>query len=164
MNAARVDRRPFARLVVAVVCPQLNDRAKPARGRSVTRGDQVQKPKNLYTGKTYNNADAIAEFFKKRGSAISQKAEKPASEPETPRRPAGYKKLRSIASDNVRVPQTELDDARPILAGTHVKHEKYGKGLVLRQRGSGDNVKLTISFPGFGQKKLIEKYANLEKA
>jgi len=24
-------------------------------------------------------------------------------------------------------------------------------------------VKLTVSFPGFGQKKLIEKYANLQK-
>jgi hypothetical protein len=24
-------------------------------------------------------------------------------------------------------------------------------------------VKLTVSFPGFGQKKLIEKFANLEK-
>jgi DNA helicase II / ATP-dependent DNA helicase PcrA len=35
---------------------------------------------------------------------------------------------------------------------------------VLRREGSGDNVKLTISFPGYGQKKLIEKYANLERA
>lgn len=42
--------------------------------------------------------------------------------------------------------------------------QKYGKGLVLRREGVGDNVKLTISFPGFGQKKLIEKFANLEKA
>ena len=41
---------------------------------------------------------------------------------------------------------------------------KYGKGLVLRREGTGDNIKLTISFPGFGQKKLIEKFANLEKA
>jgi DNA helicase II / ATP-dependent DNA helicase PcrA len=48
--------------------------------------------------------------------------------------------------------------------GSHVRHPKYGKGLVLRREGSGDNVKLTVSFPGFGQKKLIEKYANLERA
>ncbi|HBE81785.1 MAG TPA: hypothetical protein DDW24_03270, partial [Blastocatellia bacterium] len=48
--------------------------------------------------------------------------------------------------------------------GSQVRHEKYGRGLVLRREGSGENVKLTVSFPGFGQKKLIEKYANLENA
>ena len=47
------------------------------------------------------------------------------------------------------------------MPGAQVRHEKYGKGLVLRREGSGDNVKLTISFPGFGQKKMIEKFANL---
>jgi len=48
--------------------------------------------------------------------------------------------------------------------GTHVRHAKYGRGLVLRREGTGDATKLTVSFPGFGQKKLIEKYAGLEKA
>ena len=51
-----------------------------------------------------------------------------------------------------------------LVPGVHVTHEKYGRGLVLRREGSGDNVKLTVSFPGFGQKKLIEKFANLQKA
>jgi len=45
-----------------------------------------------------------------------------------------------------------------------VRHAKYGKGLVLRREGTGDTVKLTVSFPGFGQKKLIEKFAKLESA
>ena len=48
--------------------------------------------------------------------------------------------------------------------GTHVRHPKYGRGLVLRREGAGDSVKLLVSFPGFGQKKLVEKYAGLEKA
>ena len=48
--------------------------------------------------------------------------------------------------------------------GTHVKHPKYGRGLVLRREGVGDAAKLLVSFPGFGQKKLVEKYAGLEKA
>ncbi|MBK8301865.1 MAG: hypothetical protein IPK98_00030 [Chloracidobacterium sp.] len=50
-----------------------------------------------------------------------------------------------------------------LVPGTHVRHEKYGRGLVLRREGSGDNAKLTVSFPGFGQKKLIEKFAKLQK-
>jgi ATP-dependent DNA helicase UvrD/PcrA len=45
-----------------------------------------------------------------------------------------------------------------------VRHSKYGRGLVLRRGGSGDQTKLTVSFPGYGQKKLVEKYAGLEKA
>jgi DNA helicase-2/ATP-dependent DNA helicase PcrA len=51
-----------------------------------------------------------------------------------------------------------------IQAGTSVIHSKYGKGVVLRREGTGDNVKLTINFPGYGMKKLLEKYANLEIA
>jgi DNA helicase-2/ATP-dependent DNA helicase PcrA len=44
-----------------------------------------------------------------------------------------------------------------------VKHSKYGRGLVLRREGTGEKAKLTVSFPGYGQKKLVEKYAALEK-
>jgi DNA helicase-2/ATP-dependent DNA helicase PcrA len=56
------------------------------------------------------------------------------------------------------------NDAGSFAPGSHVKHAKYGRGLVLRREGTGDAAKLTVSFPGFGQKKLIEKYAGLEKA
>ena len=50
-----------------------------------------------------------------------------------------------------------------ILPGSYVRHAKYGRGLVLRREGSGDQIKVTVSFPGYGQKKLIEKYAGLMK-
>ena len=119
-----------------------------------------EKPKNLYTGKTYNSADAIAEFFKKKENGGI--ADRPAPPKEKPL--SGWDKLRAAASENVRERRVELDDDNAIVPGSHVRHSKYGKGLVLRREGTGDNVKLTISFPGFGQKKLIEKFANLEKA
>src|SRR6185436_4563761 len=48
--------------------------------------------------------------------------------------------------------------------GSYVKHSKYGRGLVLRREGVGDSLKLTVTFPGYGQKKLVQKYAGLEKA
>ena len=35
--------------------------------------------------------------------------------------------------------------------------------LMLRREGSGEQTKLTVSFQGYGQKKLVEKYASLEK-
>jgi ATP-dependent DNA helicase UvrD/PcrA len=47
--------------------------------------------------------------------------------------------------------------------GCRVRHAKYGYGTVLHREGEGDEVKLTVSFPGFGVKKLVEKYADLKR-
>lgn len=124
---------------------------------SALRGEaRAEKPRNLYAGKTYNSSEAIAEFFKKKSdqqSAVGASQGDPVPKPLS-----GYDKLRAIAT-----PQAQKGDPALLAAGSHVRHEKYGRGLVLRREGSGDNVKLTVSFPGFGQKKLIEKYANLVK-
>lgn len=137
---------------------------------SALRGESVNiKPKNLYTGKTYNSADAIAEFFKKRegGSRIANddKASGERERKDEVLRPSqsGYDRLKAFGADKPAARSSE-PPAGSIVAGSHVRHEKYGRGLVLRREGSGDNVKLTISFPGFGQKKMIEKFANLQKA
>ena len=46
--------------------------------------------------------------------------------------------------------------------GTVVNHPKYGRGSVLRQEGAGEDAKLTVSFPGYGLKKLIAKLAGLK--
>jgi ATP-dependent DNA helicase UvrD/PcrA len=48
--------------------------------------------------------------------------------------------------------------------GTLVRHPKYGLGTILQCEGEGDDIKLTISFPDYGIKKLVERYASLEKA
>ncbi len=121
---------------------------------SALRGESVPlKPKNVYAGKTYNSSEAIAEFFKKKSGQQSTTG----SQPDSGDKPlSGYDKLRAIAT-----PAAQKADPNLLVAGSHVRHDKYGRGLVLRREGSGDNVKLTVSFPGFGQKKLIEKYANL---
>jgi DNA helicase-2/ATP-dependent DNA helicase PcrA len=47
--------------------------------------------------------------------------------------------------------------------GTRVRHAKYGQGLVVGREGEGDMAKLTITFPGYGTKKIIEKFASLER-
>jgi DNA helicase II / ATP-dependent DNA helicase PcrA len=126
---------------------------------SALRGEnRIEKPKTTYTGKTYNSADAIAEFFKNKKGAESRE-----SGVESREQLKGIDKLKAISSQN-KNPQSAIQNPQSFVPGAHVRHPKYGKGLILRREGSGDNVKLTVSFPGFGQKKLIEKYANLEKA
>jgi DNA helicase-2/ATP-dependent DNA helicase PcrA len=105
---------------------------------------EYRKERNKYTGKTYDNAESIAEFFKQRNRQMGQTAgslpniSKPTAAPKPP--------------------------SNEITPGSYVKHSKYGRGLVLRREGAGESAKLTVSFPGYGQKKLVEKYAGLEKA
>lgn len=126
---------------------------------SALRGEnEPKKPRTVYTGKTYNSTEAIAEFFSNR------KLKEPAGEKPKEAKPTGFEKLRAAALAGSGSSKPANSSGGDLLPGSHVRHAKYGKGLVLRREGSGDNVKLTVSFPGFGQKKLIEKFANLQKA
>jgi DNA helicase-2/ATP-dependent DNA helicase PcrA len=118
------------------------------------------KPKNLYTGKTYNSAEAIAEFFAKKADSPPRRRDVEAETRLVGSVPDPQRTTNNEQRTNLK---SEIQNPKSLVAGSHVRHEKYGRGLVLRREGSGDNVKLTISFPGFGQKKLIEKFANLQK-
>jgi DNA helicase-2/ATP-dependent DNA helicase PcrA len=70
-----------------------------------------------------------------------------------------------VQSPELETRNSKLEtSAADFVPGSYVKHAKYGRGLVLRREGVGDSLKLTVTFPGYGQKKLIEKYAGLEKA
>ena len=85
---------------------------------------------------SYNSIDNIAEFFASRGKKFSV--------PKTP------------------IPeQTGKRGFRP---GQKVKHPKYGEGTVYQREGEGEEAKITVQFPRFGLKKLVEKYAQLEGA
>ncbi len=48
--------------------------------------------------------------------------------------------------------------------GSTVRHPKFGLGTVLDCEGDGEDAKLTVSFPGYGKKKFVEKFAPLERA
>lgn len=104
---------------------------------------EYRKEKKKYTGKTYDTVDSIADFFKQRNRQLGNTSGSlPSKRPSAP----------APLSTGEFVP------------GSYVKHSKYGRGLVLRREGAGESTKLTVSFPGYGQKKLVEKYAGLEKA
>jgi DNA helicase-2/ATP-dependent DNA helicase PcrA len=98
------------------------------------RRDQPQR--SQYSGPSYNSIDNIAEFFASRGKKFSRpKVEIP--------QPAGRTGFRP---------------------GQRVRHPKYGEGTVYKREGDGEDAKITVQFPRFGLKKLVEKYAQLEKA
>ncbi len=47
--------------------------------------------------------------------------------------------------------------------GARVRHPKYGEGVVFQREGDGDDAKITVQFQQHGVKKLVEKFAQLEK-
>jgi len=114
------------------------------------------KPHGTYSGKTFDNAESIEEFFRKRMAQVGgskARSSKPKVQP--PADISGHTDIMSAAGPQL---------PGSFVPGSYVRHAKYGRGLVLRREGSGDQSKLTVSFPGYGQKKLIEKYAGLESA
>ena len=127
--------------------------------------------KNVYTGKTYNSVENVRGFFEQRGVNVSvpppQQQTTPVARPQQrqplsggpqpqPSRPPG-----SVAYGG---PPKQQPVKRPGSqhVGSVVQHPKYGRGTVLRQEGDGEDAKLTVSFPGYGLKKLIAKLAGLK--
>jgi len=104
---------------------------------------EYKKERKKYTGKTYDSVDSIADFFKQRNRQMGQTAG---------------------SLPNISKADPTPSKSNEFTPGSYVKHSKYGRGLVLRREGAGESTKLTVSFPGYGQKKLVEKYAGLEKA
>jgi len=50
------------------------------------------------------------------------------------------------------------------LLGQRVRHPTYGVGTIIAVDGEGNDRKLTVSFADYGTKKLLERYAQLERA
>jgi DNA helicase-2/ATP-dependent DNA helicase PcrA len=97
---------------------------------------RAAKAKPASPSPSYNSIDNIAEFFASRGKKFNL-PKPPAEEPKGKR---GF---------------------RP---GQRVRHPKYGEGTVYQREGDGEDAKITVQFPRFGLKKLVEKYAQLERA
>ena len=126
--------------------------------------NEPRKERKKYEGKTYDSVDSIAEFFKQRGQQFGQASGSSRPAERYTRKETSFGKAASSSARETR--NSKLETAVPaaeFAPGSYVRHAKYGRGLVLRREGVGDSLKLTVTFPGFGQKKLVQKYANLEK-
>ncbi|HYN26370.1 MAG TPA: 3'-5' exonuclease, partial [Pyrinomonadaceae bacterium] len=136
-----------------------------ARGSSTIEYEQgeYRKERKKFSGKTYDSVDSIAEFFKQRNQQMGRPASETRHGTTANRQPAAG--TRSPASSSrPSTTDTQLTTSSEFAPGSYVRHAKYGRGLVLHREGAGDSLKLTVTFPGYGQKKLVQKYAGLEKA
>src|SRR3984957_7886302 len=98
-------------------------------------GRAPRAPQPTPQARPYNSIENIAEFFASRGKKFTV----PKTRPEEPTGKRGF---------------------RP---GQKVRHPKYGEGTVYQREGEGEEAKITVQFPRFGLKKLVEKYAQLER-
>ncbi len=48
-------------------------------------------------------------------------------------------------------------------AGERVRHPRFGWGTVVAQRGAGEDLEVTVAFPGGGVRSLLARYAQLER-
>jgi DNA helicase-2/ATP-dependent DNA helicase PcrA len=118
--------------------------------------------RNLYTGRTYNSVENIAQFFNERGmtppSGFTRRPEtaappaKPAAE-QKPQIPIQRAFPRGPGGGTLRPAQSSKSQT--------IHHPKYGRGVVVRREGDGEDAKLTVSFPGYGLKKIVAKYAGI---
>jgi DNA helicase II / ATP-dependent DNA helicase PcrA len=144
--------------------------------------------KNLFTGKTYNSLDNISQFFSDRGMPVPGGNPRPAQagslaasdlarpNVQGPPRPGGASTPAAppVSRFNTPLPPKAATASGPLpkappppkagsRQGTVVEHAKYGTGTVIRREGDGPDAKLTVLFPGYGLKKLVERYAGLKK-
>jgi DNA helicase II / ATP-dependent DNA helicase PcrA len=122
--------------------------------------------RNLYTGRTYNSVENIAQFFSERGMTPPSgltRAPQNGQPQSAARHPAEIPNQTAARQPPApRVPPSSVRRAAGFRAGATVQHPKYGRGTVLRREGDGEDAKLTISFPGYGLKKIVEKYAGIK--
>ncbi len=125
------------------------------------RGGAPAKAKTTtYTGKSYNSIDNIADFFASRGKKFN--ANKDAGPLAAARGPGPDPSTRNSGALGMTTP--EASGKTGFRPGQKVRHPKYGEGTVYQREGEGDSAKITVQFPRFGLKKLVEKYAQLERA
>jgi ATP-dependent DNA helicase UvrD/PcrA len=98
----------------------------------------ASKPRTTWEN-AVNSVEGVEKFFSARGRSRPSANSQPAIPRPRPAAPARWRQ------------------------GSKVRHPKYGIGIVLASEGEGEDSKVTVSFPGYGQKKLVERYASLEK-
>jgi hypothetical protein len=87
------------------------------------------------------------------------------------RRVRGGQKAAAAVGPRRQAPQSSFGrpaakrdaDANPML-GRKVRHPSYGVGTIVGVEGDDEDRRVSVSFPGRGTKKFIERYAQLEQA
>jgi DNA helicase-2/ATP-dependent DNA helicase PcrA len=75
--------------------------------------------------------------------------------------PSATRRPSTGSSTFTRPPTRRGADANPLL-GQKVRHPNYGVGTIVGVEGDDEDRRLSVSFPGRGTKKFVERYAQLQ--
>src|SRR5262249_44956153 len=78
-------------------------------------------------------------------------------------KPAPVPRRTSSTASFGRASAKRAGEANPML-GRRVRHPSYGVGTIVGVEGDDEDRRVSVSFPGRGTKKFIERYAQLEQA
>jgi DNA helicase-2/ATP-dependent DNA helicase PcrA len=84
------------------------------------------------------------------------------------KKPDSIDNIASFFGGGSKIPRPKLDvptqtGATELGRGSRVRHPKYGEGRVVQREGDGPDAKITVEFRQHGVKKLVEKFAQLER-
>jgi DNA helicase-2/ATP-dependent DNA helicase PcrA len=143
-------------------CSRPNPAAEQTGDRHYNYEDEDQRP-----------ASQQSAAYSRAGSSAAARPAIPGARPAPGPKPSGAGSLDNIAQffggRGTSAPRPKLEIEAPTGAtgfktGARVRHPRYGEGQVIRREGDGEDAKLTVSFHQHGVKKLVEKFAKLERA
>ena len=70
---------------------------------------------------------------------------------------------RSSADDGVYIDYSDAQEAPRFVKGERVRHPQFGRGVIRELTGFGPDLKAVIDFENAGRKKVVLRYANLQK-
>ena len=107
----------------------------PAELIESSSSSQDRRKTSSYDGPVINTKEGIQQFYQQRGRQI----------------------------DLAAVTRGSASKGTFLSRGSTVRHPKFGVGTIVRCEGEGEDAKVTVSFPGYGLKKMVQKYAGLER-
>jgi len=73
-----------------------------------------------------------------------------------------YNSAKSVRGFLDELPHKKVASSGGLVSGARIVHDKFGYGTVLRVQNTGDDLTVTVQFPGLGIKKLLQSYAKLK--
>ena len=99
------------------------------------------------------------------GTVLKYREERPARHEPPQKQPKTIAELKAYIQQKEQsgtADKTNDNTGSVLKAGTRVRHEQFGDGIVLSRERTGNEIKLTITFSRVGRKALIERYAKLK--
>jgi DNA helicase-2/ATP-dependent DNA helicase PcrA len=149
---------------VAVPSRFLTDLPEHLLDGYTTAGSRRQETKsrasswNSSSGKTW--ADPTQWSSSGQGRSVPSR---PAATPATPGYPTGSKRPLPRPYADEELEETDIPGTTPkFRTGQKVRHSKFGEGIVIESKATGQDEEVTVAFPGTGIKRLAASFAGLE--